>query len=141
METRYSERVKEMELKKFNEVVNKVKELCGIFSNPQNYIGIKKIHRVKHIRTIYILILENIKLFHKYFPAEKLNIMFKTLTARGYHLIHCENSKTIQKMIEKPILDLVTYIHNYNETVSRVSYKLSNQMNKDVSLTILSYVK
>jgi hypothetical protein len=140
MATRYSARLREKEVKKFKEIINQLKDLCDIFSNPQNYTKLTKKDRAKHIRSIYILMLKNIRLFHKHFPAEKLDIMFKTLTLRGYHLIHCGNSKTIQKMIEKPILDLVTYIHNYKQTMSRLSYKLNTKMNEDIHYTIISFI-
>jgi len=139
MTTRHSERIRDNEKLYFNKIINVLKELFEYFKDDSNVTLIKK---SKLIRTIYILILTNIRLFHKFFDQHTLKRVFKTLTNKGYELIHTEtNSRTAKKIIEKPILDMVTYIYKYNETISRVSYKLSKQMNKDVGSTIMSYIR
>jgi hypothetical protein len=141
MTTRHSERLREMAKKKFKVIIKKLIFMLDIFENPDNYSGLTKTYRAKRVRCIYILVLENIRLFHKYFPGKHLKAIFKILTTKGYEIIHCDTySKNIEKIVEKPILDMVTYIYKYNETISRVSYKLSEQMNKDVGLKIISYM-
>jgi hypothetical protein len=120
-------------------MINALKEMFEYF---KDYRNVPVIKRSKLIRNIYILILKNIRLFHKFFDQHTLKRVFKTLTNKGYELIHSEtNNRTAKKIIEKPILDMVTYIHKYNETISRVSYKLSKQMNKDVGTSIMSYIR
>lgn len=139
MTTRYSERVRHNEEKYFNKKINELKVMFEYFDDISNVTVIK---RSKLIRNIYILILTNIRLFHKFFSQHTLKRVFKTLTNKGYELIHTEiYSRTARKNIEKPILDLVTYIHKYNETISRISYKLSNELNKDVSIKVMSYIR
>ena len=138
---RYSERVWQNEEKKFKIIMNELQEMLHVFEYSNN--NITEINRAKLVRKIYILILTNIRLFHKFFDQRnKLNQLFKIITKKGYELLHSERTnKTIEKIIEKPILDLVTYIYKYNETISRVSYKLTNKLNKDVTLNILSFIK
>lgn len=139
MTTRYSDRVRRNEEKYFNKIVNELMEMFEYFKDISNVTVIK---RSKLIRNIYILILTNIRLFHKFFTPQTLKRLFKTITTKGYELIHTEiYSRTARKNIEKPILDLVTYIHKYNETISRISYKLSNELNKDVSINVMSYIR
>lgn len=139
MTTRYSERVRHNEEKYFNKKINELKVMFEYF---KDYSNVPVIKRSKLIRKIYILILTNIRLFHKFFDEHTLKRVFKTLTNKGYELIHTEtNNRTAKKIIEKPILDMVTYIHKYNETISRVSYKLSNELNKDVSIKVMSYIR
>ena len=141
MAMRYSERVWQNEEKKFKIIMNELQEMLHVFEYSNN--NIREINRAKLVRKIYILILTNIRLFHKFFDQRnKLNQLFKIITKKGYELLHSERTnKTIEKIIEKPILDLVTYIYKYNETISRVSYKLTNKLNKDVTLNILSFIK
>ena len=141
MAMRYSERVWQNEEKKFKKIMNELQDMLHVFGYSNN--NITEINRAKLVRKIYILILTNIRLFHKFFDeANKLNQLFKIITKKGYELLHSERpNKTIERIIEKPILDLVTYIYKYNETISRVSYKLSNKLNKDVSINILSFIK
>jgi hypothetical protein len=139
MTTRHSERIRHNEKHYFNIIINALKEMFEYF---KDYRNVPVIKRSKLIRNIYILILKNIRLFHKFFDQHTLKRVFKTLTNKGYELIHSEtNNRTAKKIIEKPILDMVTYIHKYNETISRVSYKLSKQMNKDVGTSIMSYIR
>ena len=139
MTTRYSERVRHNEEKYFNKKINELKVMFEYF---KDYSNVPVIKRSKLVRKIYILILTNIRLFHKFFTPRTLKRLFKTLTNKGYELIHTErNNRTTKKTIEKPILDMVTYIHKYNETISRVSYKLSNELNKDVSINVMSYIR
>jgi hypothetical protein len=140
MVIRYSERVWQNEEKKFKKIMNELQEMLHVFGYSNN--NITEINRAKLVRKIYILILTNIRLFHKFFDhRNKLNQLFEIITKKGYELLHSERTnKTIEKIIEKPILDLVTYIYKYNETISRVSYKLTNKLNKDVTLNILSFI-
>ena len=140
MAMRYSERVWQNEEKKFKKIINELQDMLHVFGYSNN--NITEINRAKLVRKIYILIVTNIRLFHKFFDAaNKLNQLFKIITKKGYELLHSERTnKTIERIIEKPILDLVTYIYKYNETISRVSYKLSNQLNKDVTINILSFI-
>jgi len=140
MAMRYSERVWQNEEKKFKIIMNELQEMLHVFGYSNN--NITEINRAKIVRKIYILILTNIRLFHKFFDeANKLKKLFEIITKKGYELLHSERTnKTIERIIEKPILDLVTYIYKYNETISRVSYKLTNKLNKDVSINILSFI-
>lgn len=141
MAMRYSERVWQNEEKKFKKIMNELQDMLHVFGYSNN--NLTEINRARVVRKIYILILTNIRLFHKFFDeANKLNQLFKIITKKGYDLLQSERpNKTIERIIEKPILDLVTYIYKYNETISRVSYKLSNKLNKDVSINILSFIK
>jgi len=140
MAIRYSERVWQNEEKKFKKIMNELQEMLHVFGYSNN--NITEINRAKLVRKIYILILTNIRLFHKFFDeANKLKQLFEIITKKGYELLHSERTnKTIERIIEKPILDLVTYIYKYNETISRLSYKLTNKLNKDVSVNILSFI-
>lgn len=138
MSTRYSERIRQNEEKLFNKTVYELKEMFQYFKNINN---VSIINRAKIIRKIYMLILTNIRLFHKFFDERTLKRIFVTLTEKGYELIHTEiNNSTAKKIVEKPILDLVTYIYKYNMTISRVSYKLTNKLNEDVSIKIFSFI-
>ena len=141
MAMRYSERVWQNEEKKFKKIMIELQDMLHVFGYSNN--NLTEINRARVVRKIYILIVTNIRLFHKFFDeANKLNQLFKIITKKGYELLHSERTnKTIERIIEKPILDLVTYIYKYNETISRVSYKLSNKLNKDVSINILSFIK
>ena len=141
MAMRYSERVRQNEENKFKKIMNELQDMLHVFGYSNN--NLTEINRARVVRKIYILILTNIRLFHKFFDERnKLNQLFKIITKKGYDLLHSERTnKTIERIIEKPILDLVTYIYKYNETISRVSYKLSNKLNKDVSINILSFIK
>ena len=140
MAMRYSERVWQNEEKKFKKIMIELQDMLHVFGYSNN--NLTEINRARVVRKIYILIVTNIRLFHKFFDeANKLNQLFKIITKKGYELLHSERTnKTIERIIEKPILDLVTYIYKYNETISRVSYKLSNKLNKDVSINILSFI-
>jgi hypothetical protein len=140
MAMRYSERVWQNEEKKFKKIINELQDMLHVFGYSNN--NITEINRAKIVRKIYILILTNIRLFHKFFDhRNKLKQLFEIITKKGYELLHdATSNKTIDRIIEKPILDLVTYIYKYNETISRVSYKLTNKLNKDVSLNILSFI-
>lgn len=141
MAMRYSERVRQNEENKFKKIMIELQDTLHVFGYSNN--NLTEINRARVVRKIYILILTNIRLFHKFFDERnKLNQLFKIITKKGYELLHSERTnKTIERIIEKPILDLVTYIYKYNETISRVSYKLSNKLNKDVSINILSFIK
>ena len=138
MATRYSERIRQNEEKLFNKTVYELKEMFQYFKNINN---VSIINRAKIIRKIYMLILTNIRLFHKFFDERTLKRIFVTLTEKGYELIHTEiNNTTVKKIVEKPILDLVNYIYKYNMTISRVSYKLTNKLNEDVRTEIFSFI-
>ena len=138
MSTRYSERIRQNEEKLFNKTVYELKEMFQYFKNINN---VSIINRAKIIRKIYVLILTNIRLFHKFFDERTLKRIFVTLTEKGYELIHTEiNNSTAKKIVEKPILDLVNYIYKYNMTISRVSYKLTNKLNEDVRTEIFSFI-
>lgn len=138
MATRYSERIRQNEEKLFNKTVYELKEMFQYFKNINN---VSIINRAKIIRKIYVLILTNIRLFHKFFDERTLKRIFVTLTEKGYELIHTEiNNSTAKKIVEKPILDLVNYIYKYNMTISRVSYKLTNKLNEDVRTEIFSFI-
>jgi len=142
MTTRYSQRIRENEELKFKTIVKELNDDTRVFRYSNYYSGITQKHRAEKIRKIYLSTLKNIKLFHKYFPQHYLKSIFEILTTKGYEILHYDtNNKNIEKIVEKPILDMVAYIHKYNETISRVSYKLSEQMNKDVGLIIMSYMK
>lgn len=142
MTTRQSERLREMEERNFKSIIKELLIMLDIFKKPYNYSTKSKTYKAKRVRNIYISILKNIRLFHKYFPVEKLNNTFKILTTKGYKIIHDDtNSNNFRRIIEKPILDMVTYIYKYNQTISRVVYKLSNELNKDIGLTIDSYIR
>lgn len=138
MSTRYSERIRQNEEKLFNKTVYELKDMFQYFKNINN---VSIINRAKIIRKIYMLILTNIRLFHKFFDERTLKRIFVTLTEKGYELIHTEiNNTTVKKIVEKPILDLINYIYKYNMTISRVSYKLTNKLNEDVITEIFSFI-
>ena len=140
MVMRYSERVRKNEEKFFEKTINELHETFQYF-NINNKFIVSTINKAKLIRKIYILILINIRLFHKFFNEISLKRIFIIITKKGYELIDTEiNNRTVKKIIEKPILDLVTYIYKYNETISRVSYKLKNKLNEDVSIKIFSFI-
>ena len=140
MAMRYSERVRKNEEKFFEKTINELHETFQYF-NINNKFIVSTINKAKLIRKIYILILINIRLFIKFFNESSLKRIFIIITKKGYELIDTEiNNRTVKKIIEKPILDLVTYIYKYNETISRVSYKLKNKLNEDVSIKIFSFI-
>ena len=140
MTKRYSQRIRDIEELKFKTIIKELNDDAKVFRYSNYYFGITQKYRAEKIRKIYLSILKNIKLFHKYFPQQYLKTIFEILTTKGYEILHYDtNNKNIEKIVEKPILDMVTYIHKYNGTISNVSYKLSKQMNKDVGLTIMSY--
>ena len=140
MVIRYSERVRKNEEKFFEKTINELHETFQYF-NINNKFIVSTINKAKLIRKIYILILINIRLFHKFFNESSLKRIFIIITKKGYELIDTEkNNRTLKKIFEKPILDLVTYIYKYNETISRVSYKLKNKLNEDVSIKIFSFI-
>ena len=141
MTTRHSKRIRDNEKIRHKNLIIELNRYFDIFNTSSNFSRITQKQKAQQLRKIYTLILKNIKLFHKFSTNIRLKRLFRILDKKGYEILHhFTANKYIEKIVEKPILDMVTYIYKYNETISRVSYKLSEQMNKDVSLKIISYM-
>jgi len=147
--TRYSERIREKEETKYKAVLDEIREITKLFKHYDTRSQLSEIERATKISNVYSLILQNIRLFHKFCNEETIKILFTQITKKGNEiLLDNSNNKKVEKIIKKPILNLIKYIYKYNESIykynealSRVTYKLSTQLNYDVSFNILSFIR
>jgi len=147
MATRYSERIRKNEEKKYVEVLRELRNIMEIFKT-YNYVHLTTTEIAKEIKKVYAILLKNIVLFHKFCSEKQLKQLFDVLINKGYEILHSkQNNKSIEKIIGKPIFKMVNYIHKYYEKmhqyniyVSRVSDKLTNKLNNDVSKYIFEYL-